>query len=99
MSELLKPASVLLSSTVISFVLLFLTSGPLWFVGILSPTGFYIQGLNYEAFFSLPLVCVCTHKTCRMTMCYIYLVRQGKERGSVVGKVLGGEGSRLRKGL
>lgn len=33
-----------------------------------------------------------------VTMCYIYLVRQGKKRGSVVGKVLEGEGTRLRKG-
>lgn len=63
---------------------LFSLADPQWFVGILSPTGFYIQGLNYETFFSLPLVCVCTHKMCRMTVCYIYLVRQGKERrGSV----------------
>lgn len=63
MSELLQPASVLLSSTVISFGLLFLTSGPRWSVGILSPAGFYIQGLNYEAFF-LSLLSVYVHTRC-----------------------------------
>lgn len=39
-------------------------------------------------------MCVCVN--CRMTVCYNYHVR---ERGSVVGKVLCDEDSRLRKGL
>lgn len=68
-------------------------------MGILSLTGFYIRGLNHEAFFSPSCLCMYTQDVQDyVTMCYIYLVRQGKERGSVVGKVLDGEGWGLRKG-